>query len=180
MGEVNVIIVNGYPRAGKDTFVNYCLWELREYGYAISTVDSIKEIAYKAGWDGEKTPEARKALSDLKDIFSKWLDLSYNDIRKKIRYIEGEANAYGLNPNKFFLFVHSREPEEIARFVNDFNAVTVFIDRPQEETEYSNHADEKVGNYEYDFIISNDGSLSQLQTNAKLFLAQIKDERGIE
>ena len=180
MGKVNVVIVNGYPRAGKDTFVNFCLRELKEYGYAISTVDSIKEIAYKAGWDGEKTPEARKALSDLKDIFSKWLDLSYNDIKKKIRYIEGEANAYGLNPNKFFLFVHSREPEEIARFVNDFNAATVFIDRPQEETEYSNHADEKVENYEYDFIISNDGSLSQLQTNAKLFLAQIKDERGIE
>ena len=92
--------------------------------------------------------------------------------------MESEANAYGLNPNKFFLFVHSREPEEIARFVKDFNAATVFIDRPQEEAEYSNHADEKVENYEYDFIISNDGSLSQLQTNAKLFLSQIKDERG--
>jgi len=106
--------------------------------------------------------------------------LSYNDVKRKIRVIETNANSYGLDPNQFFLFVHSREPEEIKRFVEDFNAITVFIDRAQNDVEYSNHADEKVKNYEYDFIISNDSSLSQLQTNARLFLAQIKNERGIK
>ena len=109
-------------------------------------------------------------MSDLKDIFSKWLDLSYNEVKKKIRYIEDEANAYGLNPNKFFLFVHSREPEEIDRFANDFNAVAVFIHRPGIELITSNHADLDVEDYNYDYFIENNGSLEDLRTKAKLFI----------
>ena len=39
----NIIIVNGAPRSGKDTFVNFCLKELKGFGKSVSTVDFVKE-----------------------------------------------------------------------------------------------------------------------------------------
>jgi len=50
----NIIIVNGAPRSGKDTFVNFCLKELKGLGKSVSTVDFVKEVAKFCGWDGEK------------------------------------------------------------------------------------------------------------------------------
>lgn len=181
MDRVNVIIVNGIPRAGKDSFVNFCLEELGYYGHAISTVDFIKKIAYNVGWDGQKTPEARKALSDLKDIFSTWLDASYNNIKKAIEGLEYEAVTYDLPKSNFFLFVHSREPQEIARFVKDFNAITVYIKRPNFEGEQQfNHADLNTDQYEYDYEVINGGTLKDLKELAKTFLAVVNKETTLE
>lgn len=181
MNRVNVIIVNGPPRSGKDTFVNFCLEELTPYGHSISTVDFIKKIAYSAGWDGEKTPEARKALSDLKDIFSTWLDASYKNVKKAIEGLEYEAITYDLPKSNFFLFVHSREPQEIARFVEDFNAVTVCIKRPYFEGEQQfNHADLNTDQYEYDYEVTNCGTLKELKELAKTFLTVVNKEAALK
>ncbi len=48
---IKVIIINGMPTAGKSTFVKLCE---RYYGpmvREISTVDFVKDLAYKCGWD---------------------------------------------------------------------------------------------------------------------------------
>ena len=42
----------------------------------------------------------------------------------------------------------------------------------------SNHADRNVENYEYDYIIENDGTLEQLDTMAKLFVRDIELKTG--
>ena len=42
---MNYFVVNGKPRSGKDTFIDYCLAYLGQYGYKISTIDFIKEIS---------------------------------------------------------------------------------------------------------------------------------------
>ena len=53
-------------------------------GRNFSTVDKIKEIARDFGWDGEKTPKARKFLSDLKDVFTDWNDLPVRDVKSRL------------------------------------------------------------------------------------------------
>lgn len=168
--KVKVFIINGKMGAGKDTFVNYCISYLHHRGYAISTVDFIKEIARSAGWNGEKTPEARNYLSDLKDLFTNWLDTPFKEVEKKIKEIEFEAYQYNLDASDFYLFVHCREPKEIDRMVKEFGAKTIFIQRPDAKIEAFNHADMEVENYKYDFIINNDGTIQDLMDKANIFI----------
>ena len=65
---MKVVVINGAMTSGKDTFCEFCKDYRGNYIASISTVDYIKEIASNVGWDGKKTPEARKFLSDLKDL----------------------------------------------------------------------------------------------------------------
>lgn len=174
---INVIIINGYPGSGKSTFTNMCLKILGPYGDQISTVDCIKWFASYMGWDGEKDLQSRKALSDIKDIMTEWLDLPYKEVKKAIRSLEFEADTYGLNYNNFYLFVHSREPDEIKRFVDDFGAKTLLIVRPgMEKQELNNHADKDVLLLNYDYSILNNGSLEKLEESAKFFISKIRGE----
>lgn len=175
---INVIVVNGPARVGKDTFVMYCLGQLGPHGYQLSTVDLVKDLARQAGWDGVKTPEARKGLSDLKDLLTNWLDTPFNEIKKKVNELEYMCEQYDLNPNSIYLFVYCREPEEIQRIVDEFNAKTLIVrSSGLGIVQTSNHADENVYNYEYDYTIWNNEGLNELKESAINFLKEIKNER---
>lgn len=171
---VKVIVINGYSGSGKDTFVNFCKEISPNRVESISTVDFIKDIATEFGWNGERTPRARKYISDLKSILSEWLDAPYKEVAKKIRRMNSYAEGYGLNSNDFFLFVHCREPEEINKLVNNFGAKTLFIERPNIEKVTSNNSDLEVEDYDYDYTIVNDGDLDILKFQAKLFINAMK------
>lgn len=163
-------IVNGFPRSGKDTFVNCCLKELGAFGKLISTVDFIKEIAIKCGWNGEKTPKDRKFLSDLKDLLSNWNDVPYQKVLKEIDLFRYDLEYYDVE-NNGVVFIMSREPEEINRFENEIGAKSILIRRESVEfNQQSNHADNEVLNHKYHYIIDNNGTIEQLQEKAKNFL----------
>lgn len=171
---VNVVVVNGFPRSGKDTFVNLCKNELGAFGLSISTVDFVKYLAAQSGWDGSKTPENRKFLSDLKDLLTEWNDVPWKKVEEVYDYIKTECFQYGLKDSDFFLFIHSREPEEIERFKEEYGAVTVLIDRREVEGDQSNHSDADVMNYTYDYIINNNGTLDELEMRALTFIESVK------
>lgn len=171
---VNVVVINGFPRSGKDTFVNFCLEELGPFGYSVSTVDFVKELAKLCGWDGTKTPENRKFLSDLKDLLTEWGDVPWKKVEKVFCDIKDDCFRYGLKDNDFFLFIHSREPAEIARFEEEYGALSVLIDRREVEGKQSNHSDENVMNHQYKYIINNDGTLEELQMKAKTFIESVR------
>lgn len=171
---MKIVIINGMPRAGKDTFVEFCqkhcTWCLN-----ISTVDFVKDAARFCGWNGEKTPENRKFLSDLKDLLTKWNDIPYQKVINAIQLFEAEIKMYDFDPDKnAIVFIHCREPEEIQRFCDELGALSLLIQRPAvENNEQSNHADAEVMNYKYNFIISNEGSLKELEAKAYLFLTKL-------
>ena len=71
------------------------------------------------------------------------------------------------------MLIDIREPEEIARAVKEFGAETILIRNPNVEKVKSNHADANVENYNYDYIIENDGTLEQLDKMAYLFSEQV-------
>lgn len=169
-------IVNGYPRSGKDTFVNFCLEELGAFGKLISTVDFVKKIAYKCGWNGEKTPENRKFLSDLKDLLTQWADVPYRKTLQEIEFSRFDLNYYDVE-NYGVVFIMSREPDEISRFEKEIGAKSVLVKRNSvESNNQSNHADLNVLNHEYNYIIDNSGTLDELKTKAKEFCNKIKNE----
>ena len=165
-----VVILNGRPRCGKDTFAEMCQ-HLMPYQTVqiISTVDFVKDLAYKAGWDGNKDLKSREFLSDLKDVLTKWNDVPYKKCEKKIKWHENLLKEFDKDG---ITFVMCREPEEIQKFEDRLDAVSVLVRRPSVETEEtSNHADERVFDHKYQYTIENSGTLDDLEESAKTFLA---------
>lgn len=115
------------------------------------------------GWDGGKTNEDRRFLSDLKDALTRWKDIPYQKIGTTIKNLKA-GNKVDL------LFIDCREPKEIQRFVNDYNALTVIVQRGEFIQLMGNHADDEVMNYQYDITIDNSRGLKELQEEAQIFV----------
>ena len=162
-----IYIVNGFPNSGKTTFENKVCQIVGDYliGYIFSTIDFVKSIAKECGWDGEKTPENRKFLSDLKALLTNWNDVPFKKLKEQIELIKkSEFFDDGKFDEKSLIFIDCREPKEIDRLKNYFNAKTILVRRRETEdvTELSNPSDWNVLNYHYDIIINNDGDLLNL------------------
>ena len=169
-------IVNGKPCSGKDTFVNFCLEELGAFGKLISTVDFVKKIAIKCGWDGTKDSKNRKFLSDLKDLLTNWGDVPYTKTLQEIKLFYYDLEYYDVE-NSGVVFIMSREPEEISRFEKELGAKSILIRRNAVEfNEQSNHADSEVLNHKYHYIIDNNDTLEELKIKAQEFCNYIKKE----
>lgn len=157
-----IFIVNGKPRAGKDTFAQI----LNEYMdvYKYSSVTKVKEIAKQCGWTGAKEERDRKFLHELKMLTSAYSDMSYNDVIEEIdKFKKGELDAD-------IFVVDVREPEDIDRLVKATKAFTIFIENNRVPSITSNAADANVENYRYDFVIQNNGTLEDFEGNIKLFM----------
>lgn len=164
-----IYIVNGFPGSGKTTFEKYVKLLVKDNiaVYTMSTIDIVKHIAVGLGWDGVKTAADRKFLSNLKDVLTDWKDLPFENISERIRSVI----LCFSNPSEFIIFVDCREPIEIQKLCERFNAKSVLIRRPMvEQLTYSNHADAEVLNYTYDIIVDNDGDLGNLASAALNFL----------
>lgn len=168
---LKVVIVNGMPGCGKTTFENFCKEKMGVYCEIISTIDIIKKMARIGGWNGEKDLKSRKLLSDLKDLWTQYNDLSFNTIKKYIDIWESDLQLYNVQKQPHILFVDSREPEEIQRFKDELGAITVLIRRPEVENKtQSNHADANVFNFAYDYYILNEYTEEDLKESAISFL----------
>ena len=166
-------IINGRPRSGKDTFVNFCLEELGAFGKLISTVDFVKKIATECGWDGTKDLKNRKFLSDLKDLLTNWGDVPYKKTLQEIDMFKFDLDYWDVS-DKGVVFIMCREPKEIERFERELNAKSLLIRRASVEFEQqSNHADSEVLNHKYDYIIENNGTVDELKEKAKGFLKNL-------
>ena len=172
-----IVVINGSGGAGKDTFVKYCMESpLVTFIENMSTIEPIKGVAAMLGWDKEKTPEARKFLSDLKDLSSNFNDFPYQFVLKRLHQRIQMLEDFGIK--KYIVLIHSREPEEIERFVKDLGAKTLLIKRNTGEV-YLNHADLKVENYLYDYTIENNGSLEEFRDKAIDFVYRVLKKEGI-
>lgn len=170
---MNIIVINGLPRSGKDTFVELCQDIIGEKRCLnVSTVDFVKEVAAVCGWDKTKTPENRAFLSDLKDLLTKWNDVPYKDVEQRIKTFKRQLYFNSINESDAIVFIHCREPQEIAKFVDRMGAKTLLVTRKAvENAEQSNHADKEVFNHEYDCVVHNNGTIDDLKEVAREFLS---------
>ena len=58
----------------------------------LSTIDYVKDIAKVLGWDGTKTLENRRMLSDLKDLLTRWNDSPHQSVCNKINELKKSDN----------------------------------------------------------------------------------------
>ena len=161
---IKVFIMNGKGSSGKTTVENMIVEIAAAHGKKIeilSTIDYVKEVAKGFGWDGSKEPKDRKMLSDLKDLLTERNDLPHKIVCDKIeKLMRSDVTA---------VFVDCREPAEIKRFVEEYNALTVLVKRSSISMIYGNHADDNVEDYEYDCVIDNSRGLMELLDEANIF-----------
>ena len=161
-----IYVTNGSAGNGKDTFAEFLSKYISVFKY--SSIDLVKEMFEVVGVSKDnKTEKKRKLWSDGKDLLTKYDDIPFKDITSIV------ADFKNNKIDTEVLLIDIREPEEIARAVEAFGATTILIDNPNVDKICSNHADANVENYEYDYIIDNDGTLEQLDKMAYLFSEQV-------
>lgn len=168
-----VILINGRPTAGKDTFVTYvteiALNSLHLNVRNFSSISLAKEICathLSKYVDVEnKTPEYRKLLVDI--------GIALGDIRIKDTLSRVEASDADI------AFIHVREAENIAKFVSLCKekchlVFSLFIDRSG-LIAHNDIDDVKVTDYNYSFMIYNNKDLSNLREEAAIFLTRLNN-----
>lgn len=185
-----VVIINGKPQSGKDTFCKYaqgyCDDDESANTLIISSVDPLKEMLTQLGWDGTKTDKIRDMLMDMKQLWVQNQDgptmFLFNNILEFHKAYTGEDNI---------VFVHIREPEEIKKLVNaltgfesmGIDVISLLVireggeDTPNQPAETRRSDDEAlINSYEYDITINNDEDLIKLQELAAEFVDKLLED----
>lgn len=185
-----VVIINGKPQSGKDTFCKYARGYCDDYESAntliISSVDPLKEMLAQLGWDGTKTDEIRDMLMCMKQLWVQNQDgptmFLFNNILEFHKACTGEDNI---------VFVHIREPEEIKKLVNaltgfesmGIDVISLLVIRKGGEDTQNQPAETRksddealINSYNYDITINNDGDLIRLQELAAEFVDKLLED----
>ena len=159
-----IFITNGMARCGKDTFATFLSEFVPTLKY--SSINKIKEIAILCGWDGGKTEKDRKFLSDFKMLTTTYSDMPFKAMQEKVsEFLKDNVHEVML--------IDIREPEEIERAKNAFNAETILIVNDRVDVITSNDGDAGVFDYTYDYIIENNGTLEEFKDNVGIFYNEV-------
>lgn len=123
------------------------------------------------GWDGLKREKDRKFLSDLKDLWEAYNEGPSKDVITKTKIFKERMDFLGYS--NAAVFIHCREPQYIKSLKNELNATTLLIINPKIPLISTNHADRCVLEYQYDYIVENDGTLDDLRRKSERFLKDI-------
>jgi len=163
-----IVVINGNPKSGKTQYELF----LSKYTSSViySSITPVKEYAKKyfrwSGNENDKTEEWRLFFSELKRMLVAEFDYIFKDLSIQV-------NKFYRDTNAELLLIDSREPEEIERFKNQFQAVTVFIKNDRVEKIMSNDSDANVENYTYDYYIENNSTLDDLEQKAIDFIKEL-------
>ena len=155
-----VLVTNGLPRSGKDTFASFVSAYIPTIKY--SCVDEIKKIAKFTGWDGEKNPTSRRYLAELKRLTTEFNDFPFKCLRMKF-------NEFMMTKEDSVLIFDIREPAEIERAKKEFGAESILIVNNRCEKQ-GNYADDGVMDAKYDYVIFNNGTLSEFKRETYMFV----------
>lgn len=172
--EKYIFITNGMGGSGKDTFAEI----LDDFipVYKVSSIDVIKDLASSFGWDGGKTEKDRKFLSDLKVLATEYSDLPFKSIFHEVRWFKTSSSYHYVDGS--VMLIDIREPDEIERAKVTFGAETILIKNDRVPFISSNMADANVYNYEYDYVIENNGTLEEFRETIKKFAEERFNVKG--
>ena len=163
-----VLIINGAPRSGKDTFINTLTWENSGKVIRCSSIDWIKQQALNLGWDGIKDAKGRQFLSDLKNACTNYADIPFKKITERIL---SSRNRYSQEAGTVYFCTCVREPEEIYKLKiwcneNKIPCHSILIRRKKAEQkaldeEFTSSGDTRFLDYSYTRVLWNDGSLDE-------------------
>ena len=164
--EGKVFILNGYATCGKDTFAQLVASHTSVAHFSI--VDPIRDIINQLPIGvyadlTRKDEKLRKLTSDLKLTLEEFSDYPYREV---------EGFLTGALKNYSCIFIDMREKQDIERLKKDYGAKLVFIENKRITPITSNIADAKIDKNSYDILIKNNGTLEELEEEAKRFIAQ--------
>lgn len=172
-----VFIINGAPRTGKDTFINLVRKLTKEKVIAYSSIDWVKQMAMYMGWDGKKDTKGRKFLSDIKDTCTEYADIPFQKIVKTLTVYE----EFPEHAPRYFC-TNIREPLEIQKLVDwckerKIPCYTVWIRQQKAEQialdNFLSSGDTQFAEYNYDWIINNDGTIKEFEQEIEFRLNKI-------
>lgn len=161
MSKNQLVIINGFPRSGKDKFVEFAREELTAtglYSQSISSIAPVWAMIEGLGIDlSQKTPAQRNLAADIKNALNR-----YN------RYADKMTMMHVANAASNYVFLHVREPESIAFITRtmgkDWQVTSLLLSRDETRQDvYENAADANVEDYIYTCKITNNGSLEDLK-----------------
>lgn len=172
---VTVVVVNGEPRAGKDTFINNVSAMLRSRRVPVdsfSSIDPVREMLQGAGFDLDAKTEAdRKLLAVIGDAVQEHSNWRTNKCIEQIDWFRWNNHRKGV------FFLHIREPKNIALvqagLAQGISMITVFIESTRSHKIMSNAADAGVRNMKYHHVIQNNGTLGDFSNAAARFVSDV-------
>lgn len=184
-----VFIVNGLPRAGKDTLVDMACDALIKNGeeaYAFSSIDPIREILRKGEIDiSRKTPADRKLMATIGDALEE-----YSGFRSRgcIDFVQAYQRTFytapGEDPRRLTVFLFIREPDIIAKVkeaLEDGDATVwkVFVESNRAEAP-TNRTDAGIGTAaDYDYLVRNNGTLQELRQEALSLISLARKRKAL-
>ena len=184
-----IIVVNGFPRSGKDTFVEAARQAWEEKGgvtHVYSSIQPVFDIFVNTGLipsenRNKLTNADRCALAEAGASLEKHYGFKTNSCLAKVEDI-----AYKAELKPILLFVFIREPELIKAFSNKVKDLgftipiySVFISRKDALTNIDNPSDQNVLNYNYSFTLTNNDSLEQFKYVTKMLITGMSLSVGI-
>lgn len=167
---MQVILIGGKARSGKDTLADYLYEELEKMGRKPCKIQVGQYIKYYAikyfGWDGKEETKPRDLLIKIgTEIIREKIDSNFH-INRLIEDIKVLSYFYDT-----FIVSDVRLPIEIEKPKEEFsNVVSIKLERPYTETtkEQQKHITEiGLDNYHnFDYVIKNDKSLEELKEQA--------------
>ena len=174
---IHIVVVNGLPRAGKDTFIEFCKQQAVSRANRTGSFSSIEPVRVLMDRAGVNTHRKTAADRELLATVGAALE-THSQWRSRATVTEMVSFARAVQRQDGVFFLHVREPDVMARIQRIFESAhiahtwsLVIVKSPRAEapvTEADRHAIE-MGPIA-DYIVQNDGHISALQKKANEFL----------
>jgi hypothetical protein len=173
-----VVVINGHPRSGKDTAVEFMMSALNDldiFAWAMSSIDPVKELLLPVTDGSAKTEQDRKlwaVVGRAVEEHSSWRT------SQVVQYAAGRFRDAGVSDA--VVFVHMREPDLIAKLqgmlaqhMPEAGFMTIFVDKPDAKPVTSNAADAGVEDMTYNRCLFNAGTLDDLRRAAAVMAGEL-------
>ncbi len=184
MTMIDVIGLSGYARTGKDTAAKY----LRELGFKrVAFADTLRNAAYALdpvigegyslqeviddyGWDGYKnTPFAGEVRRILQRLGT---EVGRNLIGEDVWV----AATFDNLPCDKYVVTDVRFPNEADYIRERYDGIIIRIERPGVGPINDHPSETALDDYDFDFVINNDGSEADLRRNLLIAYAERRPE----
>ena len=172
-----VIIVNGKPRAGKDSTIEAMTNLLKAAQVPVgvfSSIDPIRDMLTGAGFDlSAKTEQDRSLMAEVGDAVEK-----HSQFRSRLCAIKTLDFFEGTEASSAVMFIHVREKaiiDRVCQIVRNwpgggYSTLKVLVQSSRSEEVTSNAADAGVMSVVYDDLVNNNGTLDDLARSCDLLL----------
>lgn len=167
----HIVVVNGYPRSGKDTFIAMLRDAAACPTEEFSSIDPVRQLLSQVVDVSGKTEADRKLLATVGDALEE-------HSRFRTEACLGAAALFFRTRKHGIFFCHIREPRHILHLrrlwrATAFTVTTVLIVGRRAQRVTSNPADAGVFQMQYDRTVTNDGTLADLRRKAEDFLVDL-------